>query len=198
MVLVFVSSNCSSSPLRKPGTINDNGEWWKKNEMTLLGHLTYLEQLTMMVKTPTEFSPLFILFIQLLFSSCIYYLLLVYFNHYLISTSLESINCTSDSRSCLDWRHSPIVSTHSGPCDRFPHNHCYLQITTSVNEDAVQSLWRDDPSQADESEGFSYDHGRLRPCRVIIVRYILDEDAEDTEDADDDRSAFHSRTTMSV
>ena len=30
------------------------------------------------------------------------YLLLVYFNHYLISTSLESINCTSDSRSCLD------------------------------------------------------------------------------------------------
>ena len=35
-------------------------------------------------------------------------------------------------------------------------------------------------------------------CRVIIVRYILDEDAEDTEDADDDRSAFHSRTTMSV
>ena len=52
-------------------------------------------------------------------------------------------------------------------------------------------------AQADESEGFSYSHGRLRPCRVIIVRYmyILDEDAEDTEDADDDRSSFHSRRT---
>ena len=52
-------------------------------------------------------------------------------------------------------------------------------------------------AQADESEGFSYNHGRLRPCRVIIVRYILDED-EDTEDADEDRSSFHSRTTMFV
>ena len=33
---------------------------------------------------------------------------------------------------------------------------------------------------------------------MIRVRYmyILDEDAEDTEDADDDRSSFHSRTTM--
>ena len=30
---------------------------------------------------------------------------------------------------------------------------------------------------------------------MIIVRYILDED-EDTEDADEDRSSFHSRTTM--
>ena len=29
-------------------------------------------------------------------------------------------------------RHSPIVSTHSGPCDRFPHNHCYLQITNNM------------------------------------------------------------------
>jgi len=28
--------------------------------------------------------------------------------------------------------------------------------------------------------------------------YILDEDAEDTEDADDDRPSFQSRTTMSV
>ncbi len=47
-------------------------------------------------------------------------------------------------------------------------------------------------AQADESEGFSYSHGRLRPCRVIRVRYmyILDEDAEDTEDADDDRSSY--------
>ncbi len=61
-------------------------------------------------------------------------------------------------------------------------------------------LWRDDPSQVDESEGFSYNHGRLRPSRVNIVRYmyILDEDAEDTEDADDDRPSFQSRTTMSV
>ena len=33
---------------------------------------------------------------------------------------------------------------------------------------------------------------------MIIVRYILDEDAEDTEDADEDRSSFHSRTTMFV
>ena len=33
---------------------------------------------------------------------------------------------------------------------------------------------------------------------MIIVRYILDEDAEDTEDADDDRSAFHSRATMFI
>ena len=55
-------------------------------------------------------------------------------------------------------------------------------------------------AQADESEGFSYSHGRLRPCRVIIVRYmyILDEDAEDTEDADDDRSYFHSRTILAL
>ena len=53
-------------------------------------------------------------------------------------------------------------------------------------------------AQADESEGFSYSHGRLRPCRVIIVRYmyILDEDAEDTEDADDDRSSFHSSSIL--
>ena len=33
---------------------------------------------------------------------------------------------------------------------------------------------------------------------MIIVRYILDEDAEDTEDAEEDRSSFHSRTTMYV
>ena len=38
----------------------------------------------------------------------------------------------------------------------------------------------------------------LLQSRVIIVRYILDEDAEDTEDADDDRSACHSRTTIFV
>ena len=36
---------------------------------------------------------------------------------------------------------------------------------------------------------------KARKSPVIIVRYILDEDAEDTEDADDDRSSFHSRRT---
>ena len=32
----------------------------------------------------------------------------------------------------------------------------------------------------------------------LVWRYILDEDTEDTEDADEDRSSFHSRTTMFV